>query len=159
MRSLTPLGWRAEAANLNGDNTVAPAINPSLRKWTRPGEISFTADLTKLTRTVQRHSRCEDYKGCNIGDSGANASKRWMPATVIGRYRQQIHFNTLSLSSLHRVGEDIFETFKVLLRLPMSTTLEPKRHLKDSNIPPNSGMAASCTTSASVIMFERYTKP
>ena len=86
MRSLTPLVWRAEAANLNGDNTVAPAIHPSLGKWKGPGEISFTVDLTKLTRKVQRHSRCEDYKGCNIGDSGANASKRWMPATVIGRY-------------------------------------------------------------------------
>ena len=25
-------GWQAEAANLNNDNTVAPAINPSLGK-------------------------------------------------------------------------------------------------------------------------------
>ena len=87
MRSLTPLGWQAEDANLNNDNTVAPAINPSLGKWKGPDEISFTVHFTKLTRIVERRSRYEDQKRCNMGDSGANASQRWMPATVIGRVR------------------------------------------------------------------------
>ena len=42
-----PLGWQAEAANLNDDNTVAPAINPSLGKWKGRDEISFTVHFTK----------------------------------------------------------------------------------------------------------------
>ena len=60
MRSLTLLGWQNEAANLIDDNTVAPAINPTLGRWKGPDEISFTVHFTKLTRIVERHSRYED---------------------------------------------------------------------------------------------------
>ena len=50
----------AKSANLNDDNTLAPAINPSLGKWKGRDEISFTVIITKPTRIVERHSRYED---------------------------------------------------------------------------------------------------
>ena len=58
----------AKSANLNGENTVAPAINPSLGRWKGPDEISFVVVYLYLTS-----AKC----------TGIPASSLWPEATAL----------------------------------------------------------------------------